>query len=488
MKRLVGIFALFLAVMLLGCTGGGGGDGVGPGGTTADDLSLVPQGANSILMVKVADVVNDAMVKAKVDELISQMPSSARKIGLTDGSSRTYSDLDGLCTILNEEYGINPKSITRVIMFGDSLDFYSGASDNAYGGFIVRGSYDKDKLMKLIEKDNELKETKYKDVTLYYPDTEYGSPPYLAFPDDSTMIMATEKAVKDVIDARAGGKSLKDVTKMMKVVGEINSDAWVVYGAKVPSDVKESFGNAESTNTPFGDIDVSVFSKVDYFALSLTKSGLDVDAKSALLASSSSAASDISNELKSAKTSIVNALEEAINGGDIPSDQEDMANSLKKALDEMTIDTKDDVVVVGMSMPLEDIIQFSMFFFAGSTTASQAPTGNAREYAQTWTETGLSTIGVNGFTPYDDGSAFIDLINDRPTKITVTDINIGGSGSTNEAEMQPGTSAGFRVSGTGITGDAGEEYSGSLEITFTDTDSGLDHTETGTITGKIYAT
>ncbi|MEW6329064.1 MAG: hypothetical protein AB1468_03015 [Candidatus Micrarchaeota archaeon] len=376
MKRLVGIFALFLAMMLLGCTGGGG---VGPGGTV-DDLSLVPEGVDTVVLIKVADVVNDAAVKSKVNDLISDMSEYSRKIYI-DGKSRTYDDLDELCSIYESEYGLNPKSITRLIIFGDVMQYFGGAytgGSTPYMGFIVRGTFDKKKILDQFAGKYELDESKYKDITLYTQDMESESKPYLAFPDDSTLILATEEAVKDVIDARAGGKSVRDVAKMMKVLGEINTDAWLVFGARVPSQVKEGFRNA-GEGSAIGDIDVSVFAKVDYFGLSITKNGENIDMRSALLATSSSAAGDISDEMKSAKEAAVEEIQNVIDSGSVPSEYEDIMNALKTTISGMTIDTKDDVVVVGASMPLDDLIQFFTFFY-GFATPSPVPAGNYGGY------------------------------------------------------------------------------------------------------------
>ncbi len=257
MKRgYLAILALLAVVLLFGCFG-----------QPAGDLNLVPDKADSYVVIKPVAILSDP-------DLLSSIKDS------------TSEDFQGTATKVKEESGIDPYAITKITIF---MNMERGsASNDQYGGIILVGQFDKQKIVSKVRENATVEEEQYGGITIYKVIGENSDTfskismnnqiTSFAFANDNTALFGTLESVKDCVDVKNGNRQpLKDAS-LDRAVGAVDSGAMILAAVKIPSSVASSL--SQSSGGPF---DVKSFGKATYVALSYNKLGSVMSVKLSLL-------------------------------------------------------------------------------------------------------------------------------------------------------------------------------------------------------------
>ncbi|WP_354701816.1 hypothetical protein DSM112329_02153 [Paraconexibacter sp. AEG42_29] len=205
-RRLAAGALLAVALPIAGCGGGDSSSGGGKG--DADPSAIVP--ATSAFYGEVT-VKPTGSLKASVETL-------AKKIAKTDDPGAKIVEL--LDSVLKED-DVNYKDDVAPWL-GDRVGVaITGLANPSSPDFaIVIGATDPDKGVKALKNgDNSLEDRKYKDVTYSFDKDDNAA----ALATDGTVVIATERAIKGVIDVKKGAASLAKSAKLKQARSSVSA-------------------------------------------------------------------------------------------------------------------------------------------------------------------------------------------------------------------------------------------------------------------------
>ncbi|MFC1974054.1 hypothetical protein ACFLU2_01705 [Chloroflexota bacterium] len=170
------VVSFLLAVMVVGC---GGGETEKP---LPAHIELVPSGVDLVGKLKVNQILDDA----DLSELYDTFP-------------------------LEKEIGLSFSDFEEALFFGNVAQVID---DGVYFAGIIKGTFDKDKLLDAIERSMQetLDTVPYKDHEIYFKNDAFvhrGTEEefVISFLNDEVFVIGTMQPVRDVIDVRNGDKS-----------------------------------------------------------------------------------------------------------------------------------------------------------------------------------------------------------------------------------------------------------------------------------------
>jgi len=260
MKKILLLFALLL---LPGC--------IWPWGGSKDELELVPKSANSVIILRPSAIFND-----------SDISSFYSQANITDEVGRVEATT-----------GIDETKINRMVLF---MKFESTKpSRSSYGGFIVRGAIDKNKILESMKLNNIIANMSYGNQPVYEVSAKQApqNKSYFYFFDSNTLVGGTREAVQDSIDASSGKtESVKSRQKLSQTYDALDKNSLLIFLLDIPpqlkSDISQSAGNLSNSKA---------FSRVDCVGLSLAKEGRNININLQAAAEDAPSANDASNAI-----------------------------------------------------------------------------------------------------------------------------------------------------------------------------------------------
>jgi hypothetical protein len=261
MKKILLAFALLL---LAGC--------IWPWGGSKDELELVPKSANSVIIIRLSAALNDSDISPYYSQV--DLTSELKRVEATTGIDET--------------------KIDRVVLF---MNFDSTQpSGNSYGGFIIRGTMDKGKILENMNLNNIITNTSYGNQPMYGISSKQApqNKSYFYFFDSTTLIGGTKEAVQDSIDASNGKiENVKARQKLSQTYDALDKKSLLIFLLDISPNMKNEVNNiAENQST------ARAFSHVDCVGLSLSKDGKDVSIKLLVNTEDAVSANDVSIALE----------------------------------------------------------------------------------------------------------------------------------------------------------------------------------------------
>jgi hypothetical protein len=261
MKKILLVLALLLLAIC-----------VWPWGGSKDALDLVPKSANSVIITRPSPMLNDPDILS----FYNSSQTAAYEIKRVEATT-----------------GINETKIDRLVLFFNFDSFKR--SNDSYGGFILSGSIDKDRVLQSMRLNNEVTEMSYGNHAFYevYPKQNPGNMSYFSFLDDSTLVGGTKQAVEDSIDVSSGKlESVKARQKLAQTYGALDKQSLLIFLLDVSPNMKR-----EMNNTPGNQSTSRAFSHIDCMGLSFAKDGKDINIKLLVNTEDAVSANDVSNAL-----------------------------------------------------------------------------------------------------------------------------------------------------------------------------------------------
>jgi hypothetical protein len=245
----------------------------------------VPQRANFLAKVELAEIVNDEDFAHLYHEVAAQ-------------EATLPETLDDALAQLQRETGVNLKDFSDAIVFADALSLlegmesYPSSAGPAYWGVLVQGQLDEATFIDSVESKmgRELLRSNYQNFTIYaLSDIDaQGEAFSMAFPTDGQMVMGTDSAVRDVIDVMVGLEEPTSGTvyDLYDQLGDVP--------IKLASSVPESLTEQIPAEMPIGPVSVSLrsFRDINYATLTLAKNETIVNVQLCLVFSGEDSAKD----------------------------------------------------------------------------------------------------------------------------------------------------------------------------------------------------
>jgi len=271
---------LVSTIALAGCSGAV----TGPPPSTGT-APAVPQRANFLARVELAEIINDEDFAQLYDQV------AAQEVTLPE-------TLDAALDQLLRETGVNLRDLSDVTVFADALSLlegmesYPSSAGPPYWGVLVEGKLDESSFIDSMESKigRELPRSDYQNFAIYAlsgldaQDEAFS----MAFPSDGQMVIGTDPAVRDVIDVTVGLEE------------PISGTVYDLYGQlgdvpiKLACSVPESLTQQIPAEMPIGPMSLSLlsFRDIRYATLTLAKSETIVNVELCLVFSSENSARD----------------------------------------------------------------------------------------------------------------------------------------------------------------------------------------------------
>jgi len=309
MKKI--ILVLILALFVFGCCG------ISLPGGSKDEFEMIPKAANAVIILKPSSILNDSDLK----------------------SFRT-GDIDYEMSHFEQNTGINPRSIDRLIIFFsiDSLN----QQEVPYSGLIAKGTMDKDKILEKIRENNTVIELNYDTRVMYEisPTETSANESYLSFIGDNVIVTGSKEAVQDSIDVDTGkGDSIEKRQNLTSVYNQLGKDSLLLLMVESSPNIKREISKAGSQATAL--LNLQPLSQMDSLGLSLNKVGKDIDFRLIIFTDQAAGASGI-----------VRVLDKAISTA---RDMSQSGSSVEKLLAKIKIATDKNEVSVSLSSTFNEI-------------------------------------------------------------------------------------------------------------------------------------
>lgn len=224
--RKLGIVLLVLALAAgAGCSGITGGDG---GGGDANLLENVPQEQNVLIEIDM-DLLTDDTTQQLMQE------------GGDEGEAPSEQDLDEGFSEIEEETGLDPRDVHRVLVFGqtdDVADPMASSGANEQVGILVSTDWSVEELNEAFqgEGDSELEEQDYEESGVFYRVSDEGDddPTYLGVLGGGTYVLGDEASVRASLDTEYAGAGPLDGELVDAY--ESTSDGLVTMAMLMPQD------------------------------------------------------------------------------------------------------------------------------------------------------------------------------------------------------------------------------------------------------------
>lgn|GEM_PF-1713702 len=263
-KKLI-VTLFIIGVVLYGCLGIFG----GPTG----DLDLVPNSADSFIILKIADFMQDADV--------ANLYKDATGKNLSQEILKSEA-----------ESGVKITEFSKIIIFFNAREAeISMSPEESKIGFILRGTFDKSKIIENARKNQTLTESQYEGYTVYTTSEE----PRLdfAFIEDGIMAAGTKGAAKDIIDVKKGKlQSIKSNSNISRISENVDMGAILVFAMQLPASAKEALNESSS-----GPVSMKAFSSLRSVGVSLNKAGERIEIKYASVSDDAASATKVADTL-----------------------------------------------------------------------------------------------------------------------------------------------------------------------------------------------
>jgi hypothetical protein len=269
-----------------------------PPASTATPLP-VPQRANFLAKVELAEIINDE----DFAELYNEVAAQEETLPET---------LDDALDQVQRETGVNLKDFDDTTVFADALSLleavesypygagpaywgvesYAYRAGPAYWGVVVQGELDESTFIDGVESKTgkELVRSSYQSLTIYaVSDTHERDVAFsMAFPADGQMVIGADAAVRDFIDVAVGLEEPMSGT-VYDLYCQLG-DARVVLASIVPESLTEQI----PAEIPIGPATLSLlcFREIEYATLVLTENEAVVNAELCLVFSNEDSAKD----------------------------------------------------------------------------------------------------------------------------------------------------------------------------------------------------
>jgi hypothetical protein len=258
-----------------------------PAGPPASTVTppAVPQRANFLAKVELAEIINDEDFAELYNEVAAQ-------------EATLPETLDDALDWVQRETGVNLKDFDDATVFADALSLleavesYPYGAGPAYWGVLVQGELDESTFIDGVESKigKELARSSYQSLTIYtVSDTlEQDVAFSMAFPADGQMVIGADAAVRDFIDVTVGLEEPMSGT-VYDLYCQLG-DARVVMASIVPESLTEQI----PAEIPIGPTTLSLlcFREIEYATLVLTENEAVVNAELCLVFSNEDSAKD----------------------------------------------------------------------------------------------------------------------------------------------------------------------------------------------------
>ncbi len=257
MRKILLVFAI--ALLLAGC--------VLPWGSK-DELEMVPKSANAVVILRLSAMFNDS-----------------------DLSLQTWQNMSSELKRAEETSGVNPSKIDRLVLFMKVNSLQS--TSESYGGFIARGTMDKNNILEKMRVNNVVTEMDYANHNMYEisSNEEPENKSYFSFLDDNTIVGGTRQAVQDSIDTDSGKmESVKSNKQLIQVYDMLDKNSLVMFFMEISPDMKSEMSDSQQTQ-----LNTAALSHVNSTGFSFVKGGKATNFKLLFVAEDDPSASDISD-------------------------------------------------------------------------------------------------------------------------------------------------------------------------------------------------
>jgi hypothetical protein len=314
MKRIIIAFAL--ALLLAGC--------VLPWGGTKDELEMVPKSANAVAIIRPSAMLNDS-------DFVSFYTSN----------KEMTSEMERVETTT----GVDPAKIERIVLFF-KFDSFTEMTEN-YGGFVAKGTIDKDKVLEKMKVNNYVTQISYGNHVMYEissketPDNKS----YFFFPSDGILIGGTRNAVEDSIDLNNGkAENVKIRQKLSQTYDMLDKKSMLMLLMETSESMKGEISKSQEKS-----FNIKALSHMDCLGFSLAKEGKNVNLTLITLADDATGANGISKLFDksllavkgvapsgSAMESILEKMKFEVNGDKVTANLPSTFNELTEFYDELS--------------------------------------------------------------------------------------------------------------------------------------------------------
>lgn len=405
-KRVIVLLLMLMLLVvspLVGCSSSSGG--------VTNPIGLVPKKANMVGKIDLKSIMEDKDLT-----------------GLYDKASKNPDQPQTFNEALNkakQETGIDFKNFEEAIYFADTSE---STDDAGYVGILVKGTFEKDKLIASIEKygEMELSPSDYRGYQIYTTDNgDSGG----VFFNNTMFVVGSMQAVKDVIDVKKGDE--KAISGDVLDTYNQQGDALIKLAVSVP----EGLGG-ENLPSGAGELlgDLSAFQNVRTVGLTLTKNNQSIPIEVKLCCTDS----DSAQSIEGAINGLIGLMGLMIAMSDNPEENQALAS----LLEEIDVNKSGSCVDVRLEIALSDIEEL----MEGSTE------GLAGSFIEGFME---GFLGTNGADDYETDAQVVQLAastfysdvhsgwwdvngDDDKNSASYFDDNVWGDSDTNNTQIELG--------------------------------------------------
>lgn len=266
MKKIISLILIIaIASIPIACGGSSSADS-----DTSEAIKLVPEKANLLGSINVAELVTDKEIASFFDEMEKESDDAQ---SIEEALKDTLGTADVEEAILFMDLADTPdtEQLSEDASDDDLLDMDIGweLGEDSYGGLIMVGNYHEDTVLSSIESEQEivLTTTIYKDYTIHYDENDKSA---IAFLQDDVFVLGSMQAVKDVIDVKEGDQS----SVGGEVLDKYNDlgDTLFRLAALIPPELMEQ-DIQDSRNDDMLGLGMDGFEDMESITLSVDKNG-----------------------------------------------------------------------------------------------------------------------------------------------------------------------------------------------------------------------
>lgn len=249
-------------------------------GASGDPVESVPENQDMLLHADMAVLQDEAVMNA----------SNALM-----GSSTNQEDVEEGLDEIENEIGLDVRSVDELLLFGTSEDFSTDVSDvqDEQFGVVLHTDWSEDEFVSAINEDSEdgeLVATSYEgQEVLYEPSGSYAQedqPAYLGVLGDGAFVFGTEQSVKGSLDVEYAGAS--SISGSVRDAYDDTRDGYVTVATRIPEEETDQVDSEEWAQ------DLSAMSGVLY----TNEDDNEIGVEGTLAFTSSDSASQVHDELQ----------------------------------------------------------------------------------------------------------------------------------------------------------------------------------------------
>lgn len=237
LRRALLLVAVVALVATAGCLGGMSDDPDDGASPSGDPIDSVPANQDALLHVDMAVLQDQAVMNV----------SNAMM-----GTSTGQADVEGALDEIENETGLDVRSVDELLLYGTSQDLSTDVSEvqDEQFGVVIHSSWSEDELVSAINEDSEdgeLVATSYQgQEVLYEPTgglTDGEQSAYLGVLGDGAFVFGTEQPVKGALDVEYDGAS--NVSGPVRDAYDDAREGYVTVATQVPEEQTDQVGQDE---------------------------------------------------------------------------------------------------------------------------------------------------------------------------------------------------------------------------------------------------